>query len=223
MKKLDCKENIFYFLSMNANESILYPERYYHIYNHGNSDDNIFLNDDNYSYFLKRYMYFINPIIDTFAYCLMPNHFHFVIQVKTEKEILLYHNVSEKDKQMISKSMSVYLSQQFSNLFNSYSKAFNKMHNRSGKLFRLPFKRKLLDTDLYLQKAIHYVHANPVHHGFVKDMRDWKYSSIHAYESSRKTNIKKEAGLILFNGIDGFKYFHSQPVDEKYKLEMDFS
>jgi len=72
------------------------------------------------------------------------------------------------------------------------------MFNRNGKLFRLPFKRKLLDTDLYLLKAIHYVHSNPIHHGFVKNIYDWNYSSIHAYESKRKTNIKKEIVLELY-------------------------
>lgn len=209
---------------MNANEAILYPDLYYHIYNHGNASDNIFLNDENYSYFMKRYMFFVNPILDTFAYCLMPNHFHFVIQVKNENEIRKHcYNKYGTEKIIDIEAMPVYLSQQFSNLFNGYSKAFNKMHNRSGKLFCLPFKRKLLNTDFYLQKAIHYVHTNPVHHGFVKDMHEWTYSSIHAYETNKKTNIKREAGLQLFNGIEGFRCFHNNPVDEKYKLEMDFS
>lgn len=207
---------------MNSNESPLYPELHYHIYNHGNANENIFLNDNNYTYFLKRYTFFIHPVADTLAYCLMRNHFHFVIQVKNEIDIKEQY-YSKYEKAISDEIIPGYLAQQFSNLFNGYSKAFNKMHSRKGKLFRLPFKRKLLDSDFYLQKAIHYVHANPVHHGFVKDMHDWTYSSIHAYETSRKTNIKKEAGLQLFNGIEGFRYFHNKPVDEKYKLEMDFS
>jgi putative transposase len=155
---------------MSSNESILYPGLYYHIYNHGNANDNIFLNDDNYTYFLKRYTFFINPLIDTYAYCLMPNHFHFVVYVKTKEEICRYYSEKYSDgKTLANESASLFISQQFSNFFNGYSKAFNKMHNRSGKLFRLPFKRKLLDTDAYLQKAIHYLHANPVHHGFCKE------------------------------------------------------
>jgi hypothetical protein len=53
-------------------------------------------------------------------------------------------------------------------------------------------------------------------------MRDWNFSSIHAYESNRKTQIKKEKGLQLFDGMENFKKYHQQPIDKKYKLEMDF-
>lgn len=203
--------------------TILLPEHYYHIYNHGNSNDNIFISDNNYTYFLKRYAYFINPIADTLAYCLMPNHFHFVIQIKKDEVIKhIYNERKPGDNELRDFNVSDFSNQQFSNFFNSYSKAFNKMYNRSGKLFRLPFKRKLLDADTYLLRAIHYVHSNPVHHGFVKTMSDWNYSSIHAYESERKSQIKKEGMLQLFGGMKGFITYHKQPVNLKYKIEMDF-
>ncbi len=96
------------------------------------------------------------------------------------------------------------------------------MYNRNGKLFRLPFKRKELDNETYLLKAIHYVHANAVHHEFVKEMIDWKYSSIHAYLSDKQSAIKRNKVLNLFDGIDGFKVYHQQPIGVKYKIEMDF-
>jgi putative transposase len=132
----------------------LYPDKYYHIYNHGNANDNIFLSEENYNYFLKRYAFFINPIANTLAYCLMPNHFHFVIHIKNENEIQkLLTEKSLKEIELHPEKFSFFISKQFSNLFNSYSKAFNKMHARNGKLFRIPFRRKLLDTDAYLLKA----------------------------------------------------------------------
>ncbi len=56
-------------------------------YYHANGKEDLFLNDDNHHFFLKRYANFINPIADTFAYCLMPNHFHFAIRIKSEEEI----------------------------------------------------------------------------------------------------------------------------------------
>ncbi|MEP6684738.1 MAG: transposase [Parafilimonas sp.] len=208
---------------MSITNTILLPENYYHIYNHGNADDNIFKNEQNYTYFLKRYAFFINPVADTLAYCLLPNHFHFIIQVKTEEKINELYKIKKASAGELNNQMSSdFINQQFSNLFNAYSKAFNKMHNRNGKLFRLPFKRKLLDSDSYLLKAIHYVHSNPVHHGFVKELHDWNYSSIHAYESERRTAIKKERVLMLFGGLKGFTNYHLQAVDVKYKIEMDF-
>jgi putative transposase len=47
---------------MSVTNTILLPENYYHVYNHGNADDNIFKKDDNYIYFLKCYAHFINPV-----------------------------------------------------------------------------------------------------------------------------------------------------------------
>ncbi|MCK5209465.1 MAG: hypothetical protein KAQ79_15630, partial [Cyclobacteriaceae bacterium] len=53
----------------------------YHIYNHANGDDNIFREQDNYRFFLEKYVKYINPVADTFAYCLMRNHFHLMVRI----------------------------------------------------------------------------------------------------------------------------------------------
>ncbi len=208
---------------MSITNTLLLPEHYYHIYNHGNANDNLFRNDDNYNYFLNRYGYYINPVANTCACCLLPNHFHFVIQIKSEKDLMEHTRIKNaKVEEPVTNALADFTNQQFSNLFNAYSKAFNKMYNRNGKLFRLPFKRKELDSDTYLLKAIHYVHSNAVHHEFVKEMIDWKYSSIHAYISDKQSAIKRIKVLDLFGGIDGFNVYHQQPIDVKYKIEMDF-
>lgn len=64
----------------------LQPGFYYHIYNHANGSENLFLNDENYNFFLKRYTSYIMPVDDTFAYCLMPNHIHFLVRIKEINE-----------------------------------------------------------------------------------------------------------------------------------------
>ena len=61
----------------------LIAENYYHIYNRGNNKENIFVNDDNYLFFLDKWKLHLHPHTDTLAYCLMPNHFHFLIKVKS--------------------------------------------------------------------------------------------------------------------------------------------
>ena len=208
---------------MNIKNPILSPDNYYHIYNHGNADDNIFRNNGNYSYFLNRYAYYINPVAETCAYCLLPNHFHFIIHVKNEMDLLKIMNKENvKTEKIRTDGLPDFVNQQSSNFFNAYSKAFNKMYKRKGKRFRLPFKRKHLDTDAYLLKAIHYIYSNPVHHAFVKNMNDWSYSSIHAYESERKTQIQRHSILEMFGSLQAFKKYHAQPVDTQYKIEMDF-
>ena len=54
----------------------------YHIYNHANGDDSIFWEQDNYRFFLEKYVKYINPVADTFAYCLMRNRFHLMVRIK---------------------------------------------------------------------------------------------------------------------------------------------
>jgi len=64
------------------------PDKIYHVYSHANGNENIFKSDENFRFFLEKYNLYIQPVARTFAYCLMPNHFHFLIQVNTEKKLL---------------------------------------------------------------------------------------------------------------------------------------
>jgi putative transposase len=59
---------------------------YYHIYNQGNNRENIFFKEKNYDYFLHLFKKYIVPITETYAYCLLPNHFHFLLRIKIENE-----------------------------------------------------------------------------------------------------------------------------------------
>ena len=63
-------------------------EKCYHIYNYANGNENLFREQKNYEYFLEKYKQHINPIAETIAWCLMPNHFHLLVKIKTEEEIV---------------------------------------------------------------------------------------------------------------------------------------
>ena len=63
-------------------------DTYYHLYNRGVNRENIFFEERNYEYFLNLYWKYIGPVVDTRAYCLLCNHFHLAIRVKSEEEIL---------------------------------------------------------------------------------------------------------------------------------------
>ena len=196
------------------------PESFYHIYNHANGNENLFRTDDNYRYFLKRYSDFINPIADSYAYCLMPNHFHFLVRIKESDDLLAEFRKLHKDLTGF-ENLSGLISQQFSNLFNAYAKAYNLMYNRKGSLFNRPFKDKEVTTETYYTKLIHYIHANPVHHGFVKEMEDWPYSSYNTFLSNKKTLLKRQDVLEWFNGKEDFIKFHQQPIDPKIDFDFD--
>ncbi|KAF5051718.1 hypothetical protein DSECCO2_416110 [anaerobic digester metagenome] len=66
----------------------LEPDKYYHIYNHANGFENVFRCKENYLFFLQKYLFHLLPFFDTYAYCLMPNHFHLLIRVKSREEML---------------------------------------------------------------------------------------------------------------------------------------
>ena len=65
----------------------LIPDHTYHIFNHANGFENVFREDENFRYFLEKYRLYITPIAETYAYCLMPNHFHLVIRIRKREVI----------------------------------------------------------------------------------------------------------------------------------------
>ncbi len=109
--------------------------RTYHIWTHANGSDDFFRCEDNYRYFLEKYRHHVHPVVDTFAYCLMPNHFHFMVRVKSEEVLKEFYKEkhSKRNKDLTGfENLSGLVSQQFSNLFNGYTKAYNKMYDRKG-------------------------------------------------------------------------------------------
>jgi putative transposase len=203
---------------------MLQPSLLYHIYNHANGNENLFKTDENYRYFLEKYLFYITPIADTFCYCLMPNHFHLLIKIKDENSIIKsthftaklskdlqgFENLEGLERQQV---ISKFISQQFSNLFNSYSKSFNKMFERKGSLFMPRFKFKCINDEIYYTTAIQYIHSNPVHHGFTTKLEDWKWSSYNSYLSTKKTQLAKDDVIGWFGNLEDFKKAHQLQYD----------
>lgn len=185
------------------------PDGFYHIYNHANGNENIFINDDNYQFFLNKFNLYISPVARTYAYCLMPNHFHFLIQLKERNAIIDLFKLNTLDVEL---DMSKKVSHQFSKFFNSYTQAFNKYHGRRGSLFMQNYKRKGVDSEQYLKRLIIYIHQNPVENGFVDNLNDWKYSSFKAITSNIETIAEKDKVLELFGGIENFIFCHKKLV-----------
>jgi putative transposase len=191
---------------------LLQPKTIYHVYTHVNGFENLFINESNYLYFLSKYSHYIYPIAETFAYCLMPNHLHLMIEIRSEKEVIEFIRLKQPNLQGFEnlEGFSKVISQQFSNLFNSYTKAFNKYSNRKGSLFIPRFKRKEVTNESYLSQLIVYIHNNPVHHGFVKHIIDWPYSSIHVYISDQPSKLNREYMNQWFGDKEELLKFHKQ-------------
>ena len=186
----------------------LTPGKYFHVYNRGNNGENIFLEKRNYTYFLKLYLKYIVPIADTFAYCLMPNHFHFLIQV---------HDVPN-DYEF--ERWQSFVSLQYSTFFSTYTKSFNKAYARHGSLFEKPFKRKLVAHSQYFSNLVKYIHHNPQRHGFVDNFREWHWSSYSAMLSAQVTNIDKDAVIEWFGGEQEFVTSHGIEADSHQLAQL---
>jgi len=178
---------------------------YYHIYNRGNNSDDIFYENENYYHFLRLYEKYIEPIADTYAWCLLKNHFHVLVYIKTELEI----NQKSLSYSTVEKPKVVSASKQFSHFFNAYTQAINRRHKRTGSLFEKNFERKLVDTDEYFRKLIFYIHHNPVHHGFIDNMELYPWSSYNSVISNKPTKLKRNRVIEIFDDIENFKYCHS--------------
>lgn len=193
---------------------------FYHIYNHANGSENLFRSAENYRYFLQQWSKYIEPIAGTYAYCLMPNHIHFLIRTKSEEEVLAFAQLKNVNYQMEHrkdltgfKNLSgLFISKQFSNMFNAFAKAYNKQYNRKGSLFMRPFKSKEINSEEYLTAIVNYIHRNPIHHGFHSSLEAWPHSSYSTFLSNKPTKLQRDYILDWFNGVDDFKQFHHEQL-----------
>jgi len=169
------------------------PENYYHIYNRGFDKRNIFLDADDYStfiYLLKRSLdpntkkningfmnrHNISADIEMISYCLMPNHFHFLLKIHK--------------KEAITKLLKI--------VFASYVLYFNKKYDKSGTLLQGKPRGVLIDNESYLLHLTRYIHANPSDIVGFNNLKLYKYSSYQEYLNLRKSKWVKPDDILVF-------------------------
>ena len=133
---------------------IEYPDAWYHVMNRGRRGEAIVMDDQDYVLFtelLKETSEMWN--IRIAAYCLMPNHYHMLVQTPEAN---------------ISRSMR--------HLNGVYTQRYNSRHKCDGQLFRGRYKSILIDSDSYLLQAVRYIHRNPLEAGLTDqlDSYQWK-------------------------------------------------
>ncbi len=183
---------------MSNTKTPLIEGHFYHIYNRGVNGTNLFIEERNYPYFLQLWKKHIVPVAETYAYCLLKNHFHALVRIRDN-----YGDIPQSPK-----SKKTPAQQQFSNLFNAYSKSINKAYTRTGRLFEEKYQRIWIDTEDYFFNTVYYIHANLQHHGFTADFKAYPYSSYLGCVSTGKTELERVKLLALFGGKAAFIAFH---------------
>ena len=180
--------------------------QYFHIYNRGVNGEDLFKKERNYHYFLQQYKLYCSDVLETLSYCLLKNHFHLLVYVKENVE------VPRRDGQGMFKMNA---SKQLGHFFNSYAQSMNKAHQRTGPLFESPFERKFVGNQTYLKSMIYYCHCNAQHHGFVRDFREWEFSSYNAIIHSDNTLVAAEKVIQRFGDVVAFDKAHSVFIEDK--------
>lgn len=144
------------------------PGQFYHFFNRGRSQLSIFKETDNYLFVLRKIkQYACQFELKLIAYCLMPNHYHFLVR---------------QDGNHSSKLLP-------QRVFNSYSKAYNRRYQHSGTIFEGDYKVKCILKPDYLLHLCRYIHGNPVKHGLVADPAHWPYSNYLEWVGERRGTL----------------------------------
>lgn len=187
---------------------------YYHIYNQGNDRANIFYQQRNYVYFLKRYDEYLSDYLKTYAYALLPNHFHLLIRGKSKSDFPVRAISFPKAEDLETLSAGTIVSELFKRFFLSYSKSINVQQGRKGSLFLKNFRRKLADNDRYFTTLVYYIHHQLKHHGFTGlDDKNYPWNSYGRLLMPKSSKLVKQQRLEWFGGKDHFVRFHEQSQD----------
>jgi len=132
------------------------PGCYYHFYNRGHDRSPIFRENENYLFVTRKIKEYSESLhLSIIAYCLMPNHYHFLVRQDGEFPAGLLPQ----------------------RVFNSYSKAYNRMYDHHGTLFESPYQVKLIQIDAHLLHLCRYIHYNPQKDSLVADLIEWPHSN----------------------------------------------
>lgn len=159
--------------------------QFYHVYNRGNNKKPIFFSRENYLLFLRKMRRHVKGYSKIIAYCLMPNHFHWLIFVENSPRHLEDVNP---------------LNQQIGTLLSSYTQALNNRYDRTGSIFQQSTQSILIDSRLQALACFHYIHQNPIRAGLVNGLGEWPYSSLPDYSGRRNgTLVDKD---VAFQKLD---------------------
>ena len=143
---------------------IMYPDAWYHVMNRGRRGERIFESKEDYELFLWVMLEAVELFsLRVSAYCLMPNHYHLLVQTPDAN-----------------------LDRCMRHINGVYTQRFNSAHGLDGNLFRGRYKSIMVSEDSYLLQLVRYIHRNPVRAGMVERVEDYKWSSHKGYINNTK-------------------------------------
>ncbi|MBU4376551.1 MAG: transposase [Candidatus Omnitrophica bacterium] len=153
---------------MPRTKRILYDGAIYHIVNRGHNKQVLFKNHEDYirfksmvSIYLERYAFKI------FNYCLMINHFHFLMQIGKAADLpLIMKGVSQ-----------------------TYANYYKRKYGTIGYLFQNRYKSILIEKDAHLLVCARYIERNPLRASLVSELSEYPWSSYHYYATGKKDDI----------------------------------
>jgi REP element-mobilizing transposase RayT len=179
---------------------VFVQNHYYHVCNRGAGKGLIFFNSGNYEYLLhlvKRYSR--RYAVTVIAYCLMPNHYHFLLRQETDLSLSRFINV----------------------LFNAYVQAVNRQQDRKGTLFEGRFRHVWVDREEYLIHLCRYIHLNPVKAKLVSQPAGWPYSNYLEWIDQRSGTLKDGTFIrARFPTPEAYQQFVADDQDEVQAREF---
>ncbi len=156
----------------------------FHIYNHAIDDQLLFYDDQDYEFFQIALSTQLEKIpASIIAYCLMPNHYHFLIRQDDEEKIYKIFNYA----------------------FVSYARYYNRKYERKGRIFRSPLQHKIVKDRTYLIQLCKYIHLNPVYAGLVEEPEDWEFSNYREWINRRNGKFfTKEISQSIFSCLQDY-------------------
>lgn len=177
-----------------------YQGGYYHIYNRGANRDLIFFNDENYSYCLRLMSKYKDKYnLSLIAYCLMPNHYHFIIRQNSDNGI----------------------SEFMRDVFNTYAQAVNRQQKRKGTLFQGRFKHIHIEKNEHILHLCRYIHLNPVKAGLVDFPEEWRFSDYSDWIGERDDTLTDISFMLgNFGSSRNYREFVMEYLKEKRAEKM---
>ena len=181
-------------------------ETLYHVFNRGQDRRNIFSDDQHYQTFFELYARHIHPVANTYAYCLLPTHFHLMVRIKSEVELV--KSVPGIETLGGTTLMSI-PTQAFSNFFSAYSRALHNQPGKTANLFQHLYGSIPIPDDRQYLNVVLFIHQNPQRHRLCADFRKWKYSSYKELLSDQETFLDREKVMGWFGKPETYEAVHS--------------
>ena len=174
----------------------LKPNVFYHLYLSGEHPRTLFASSEDYQRFLQLYVTHMTDVVDTYAYCLLPNHFHFFVRVRTLREQVRLWLMADRAA---------------ADFRPTYPQ--ERLGRLSAEFTLPPLTIAQLLSRQQFTYLIRYIHQNPTLHGHTHNFREWRWSSYKALLTGQPTRIPVQIVMRWFHSVDWFEELHWEMQD----------